>query len=185
MIPQMNGQVVVVGLLQTFFGIGVALSIAVLAVHTLGRALRWRDIESDIRSGNGAAGIVFGAALAACGILVQPAVVATFDAMDFLYRGAELQLGMLIAFLLYAIVHLGSAVGIAVVVIGSCCRLFDSATGKLDEMAEARRGNFAAAILLAGVFLLVALMVAPGLKLVLSGLLPFPELPRNTVPAPS
>lgn len=181
----MNTQVIVVGLLQTAFGLAVALGIALLAVRTLGRALRWPDIEAAIRAGEVAAGIVFGSALLACGLLVQPAVVATFDAMDLLYRNAAPEAGMLVAFLLYAGAHLSAAVGIAVVVIASCCRLFDRATRGLDEMAEARRGNVAAALMLAGVFMLVALMAAPGLKLMLAGLLPFPDLPRDALPAPT
>jgi uncharacterized membrane protein YjfL (UPF0719 family) len=181
----MNAQVVVVGLLQTVFGLAVALGIALLAVRTLGRALRWPDIIVAIRSGEIAAGIVFGAALVACGLLVQPAVVATFDAMDLLYRSASPEFGMLVAFVLYALAHLAAAVSIAVIVIASCCRLFDRATSGLDETAEARKGNVSAALMLAGVFVLVALMAAPGLKLVLAGLLPFPDLPRDVLPAPT
>ena len=58
--------------------------------------------------------------LVSLGLLVQPAVQASFDAMDLLYRGQTLAIGMLPRFIIYAVLHAGSAlvVGATVIAIG-------------------------------------------------------------------
>jgi len=117
--------------------------------------------------------------------LVSPAVQATFDAMDLLYRGQTLAPGMMGRFSLYAFLHVGTAlvVGAAVIALGTY--LFNRFTKHVDEIAEIRKGNIAPALTLGAVLIVMALMSAPGLRTVLDGLLPLPELPRDSIQMPS
>ena len=181
----MNADIFWAGLAHVTFGLVTALVMITLVAQLLGRLVGWGDIRQQVTAGNAAAGILYGGALLALGILVQRAVSATFTAMDLLYRGATVHLGIFVDFLRYALGHVGISMLIGAIVLAVGARGFDRLTVGIDEFAEVKNGNVAAAIVLACVLIVVALLVSPGLSTMLDGLLPFPDLARDVIIPPS
>lgn len=181
----MNTSLFLVGLAKLAFGVVVGAFGIFFGTRVLQKLLHDRDTDREIASGNVAIGILQAGALVALGLLAQPAVQATFDAMDLLYRGQALAPHMGTRFFVYAALHVGTAlvVGAGVIAIGTF--LYVKLTRGVDELGEVRRGNVAPAITLAAVLVVLAMLAAPGLRSILDGLLPLPELPRNVVPMPS
>ncbi len=182
----MNKSLLYIGLAKLAFGVVVGAVGIFLGLRLLGWLLRRKeDDDAELAKGNVAGGVLQAASLLSLGILVQHAVTATFDAIDLLYRGQAFHAGMLGRFGFYALVHVGASlvVGTAVIALGAL--IFDRLTRGVDELAEVRRGNVAPALVLASVIVVMSLMAAPGLRSVLDGLLPLPELPRDTVTMPS
>jgi hypothetical protein len=63
--------------------------------------------------------------------------------------------------------------------------LFDLMTPGIDELAAVREGKVGPALLLGGIVVTLALLAAPGLEALLSGLVPFPSLPSGIGESPS
>ena len=181
----MNFDLLVVGLLKTSFGVVTAIVLVALAARLLGRLLRWGDIDAQVMHGNVAAGILYASSLIALGLLVQHAVSATFTAMDLMYRGEPSQLGMLATFALYAFGHVSIALLVGALALALGCWAFDRMTAGIEEVAEVRKGNIAAAVVMGGVLILIAMLAAPGLTTMLDGLLPIPQLGRDVLHLPS
>jgi uncharacterized membrane protein YjfL (UPF0719 family) len=181
----MHTQLFMIGVAKLVFGVLVGACGIFLGTRVLQKLLHDEDTDRELRSGNLSIGILQAAALLALGLLVQPAVQATFDAMDLLYRGQSLTARMFPRFFVYAVLHVGTSmmVGAGVIAIGTF--MYARLTRGVDELAEVRRGNVAPAITLAAVIVVMSLMAAPGLRSILDGLLPLPELPRNVLPMPS
>ena len=181
----MNAFLFFVGLGKVLFGIIVGAIGVLFASRAIGKLMRWGNVDSEIQSGNMAAGVLKGCSLVALAILVQHAVTATFSAMDLLYRGQPLETPMLIQFAAYAIAHVcfSLAVGAGMLALGAV--IFNWMTRGVDEMAEVRKGNVAPAIVLGAVMIVMSLMTAPGLQTALDGLLPLPVLGRDELVEPS
>jgi len=183
----MNRSLLIIGIAKLAFGVVVGVVGIFLGLRLLGFILREResDGDKDLQKGNIAEGVMQAASLLALGILVQHAVSATFDAVDLLYRGQEFRTAMLGRFGFYALVHVSVSLIVGSVVIALGAWIFNRLTKGVDEIAEVRKGNIAPALVLASVIVVMALVSAPGLKSMLDGLLPLPELPRDAVQMPS
>lgn len=180
----MNLLLVTVGLSKVVFGGLVAALGISLAFRGLHRLLGTNP-TGDLRTGNAAAGIIHAATLLALGLLVQNAVNATFDAVDLTFHGPEVAPVAVLRLAVFAVLHVGVTLLVSTGVLALGTLLFDKITPGLDELAEVRRGNVAAALVLAAILLVIALLTAPGLQATLNGLIPFPELPAATFHSPA
>jgi uncharacterized membrane protein YjfL (UPF0719 family) len=181
----MHSPLFLLGFAKLVFGVLVGAFGIFFGLRVVTRLLDQPEGDKALADGNAALGVMQASCLVSLGLLVQPAVQASFDAIDLLYRGQTLAVGMLPRFFLYAVLHTGSAlvVGAAVIAIG--VKIFSRLTRNVDELEEIRKGNVAPALALAAVVVVMALLAAPGLRTILDGLLPLPELPRNVVPMAS
>nr|WP_217917933.1 MULTISPECIES: DUF350 domain-containing protein [unclassified Myxococcus] len=173
-----------VGLIKVVFG-GLVAALGIwLALRGLSRILGANPAE-ELRQGNVAAGLVHAASLVSLGLLVQHAVQATSDALDLTVQNSTLQLPVVGRLVAVAVLHVGLSLGVGVTVLGTGVLLFDRMTPGIDELAEVRKGNVAAALILSAILLVLALLTAPGLQAALNGLIPFPQLPEGTLRAPA
>ena len=172
-----------VGLIKVVFG-GLVAALGIwLALRGLSRILGANPAE-ELRQGNVAACLVHASSLVALGLLVQHAVQATSDALDLTVQNPPLHL-MVVGLVAVAVLHVGLSLGVGVTVLGTGVLLFDRMTPGIDELAEVRKGNVAAALILSAILLVLALLTAPGLQAALNGLIPFPQLPEGTLRAPA
>ncbi|QSQ13328.1 DUF350 domain-containing protein [Myxococcus landrumensis] len=172
-----------VGLVKVVLG-GLVAALGIwMALRGLSRILGTHPVE-ELRQGNTAAGLVHASSLVSLGLLVQHSVLATSDAVDLTVRTAPFQPLMLGKLIAVAALHLGLSLGVGVAVLALGILLFDRMTPGIDELEEVRKGNVAAALILAAILLVLALLTAPGLQAALNGLIPFPQLPEGTVVAP-
>lgn len=181
----MNASLLLVGLAKAVFGIIVGAVGIVFASRGVQRLIGARQKGEAPAKDNVALGILRGAMLLALGILLQPAVTATFSAMDLFYRGRALDFTSLRRFVTYAGLHIGLSAVVGACVLALGLWLFTKLTPKVDEVAEIRGGDPAPAIVLAAVMIVLAFMTAPGLQTALDGLLPLPVLGRDEVVAPT
>lgn len=173
-----------VGLIKVVFG-GLVAALGIwLALRGLSRILDTNPVE-ELRQGNVAACLVHAASLVSLGLLVQHAVQATSDALDLTVQNPPLHLWVVGRLVAVAVLHVGLSLGVGVTVLGTGVLLFDRMTPGIDELAEVRKGNVAAALILSAILLVLALLTAPGLQAALNGLIPFPQLPEGTLRAPA
>ncbi|NOK05004.1 MULTISPECIES: DUF350 domain-containing protein [Myxococcus] len=173
-----------VGLIKVVFG-GLVAALGIwLALRGLSRILGANPVE-ELRQGNVAACLVHAASLVSLGLLVQHAVQATSDALDLAVQNPPLHLLVVGRLVAVAVLHVGLSLGVGVTVLGTGVLLFDRMTPGIDELAEVRKGNVAAALILSAILLVLALLTAPGLQAALNGLIPFPQLPEGTLRAPA
>ncbi len=181
----MNLALVVVGLLKALFGVIVGAAGIFVSSRALHRLLGSGALDASQREGNVAVGVLKAGSLIALGLLLQHAVVSTFDALDLMYRDAAIDGTALRHIFTYAALHVGVTVVVGACVLALGTMLFTRLTRDVDEMAEIRRGNVAPAIVLAAVMVVLAVMTAPGLQMTLEGLIPLPELGRDLISGPS
>jgi uncharacterized membrane protein YjfL (UPF0719 family) len=181
----MNTALFLIGLAKLVFGVLVAAFGIFFGLRVIHRLLKQEGADKALAEGNIALGLMQASCLVSLGLLVQPAVQASFDAMDLLYRGQSLAPAMVARFAMYALLHVGTALVVGATVIAIGTRIFVRLTRDVDELAEIRKGNVAPALALAAVIVVMSLLAAPGLRSILDGLLPLPELPRDVVPMPS
>ena len=139
--------------------IGVALAIVVaslitfLSVWLFERSTRDIDEWAELLRGNPAVGIVLAAIVVAIGLIVRPGLQGPLISADV--GNARLAYETLVN-----IVGLTIGLIAAIVAVGLSLWLFTRLTGGLNEWAEIASGNQAVAIMMAGVILAVALLVA-------------------------
>ncbi|QDE70837.1 MULTISPECIES: DUF350 domain-containing protein [Myxococcus] len=173
-----------VGLIKVVFG-GLVAALGIwLALRGLSRILGANPVE-ELRQGNVAACLVHASSMVSLGLLVQHAVQATSDALDLTVQNPPLHLLVVGRLVAVAVLHVGLSLGVGVTVLGTGVLLFDRMTPGIDELAEVRKGNVAAALILSAILLVLALLTAPGLQAALNGLIPFPQLPEGTLRAPA
>ena len=177
----MNTSLLVLGLAKALFGIVVGAVGIFVAARALHRLIGSGKTEDETKQGNLAVGVIEAGSLVALGILLRHPVAATFNALDLMYRDAELTLTSLRRVGTYALIHLTLSVVVSAAVLALGTWLFTKLTRDVDEMAEIRRGNVAPALVLAAVMVVMAIMTAPGLEMALDGLLPLPLLARDQV----
>jgi hypothetical protein len=173
---------ILVGLGKIGAGLAVALLAAYMVLFTFRRFGGIGDVQEAMRKRDPASPLVHAAGFVAVGLIVRQSLESAFMALDLLLRGDGSPAGAAGNFLIYAAMHVGIGLigGVLVITVGMW--LFNAMTARVDEVAEIRDGNVAAAVLLAGVLLVVAGFTAPGLKTLLDGLLPWPDLPNTVFP---
>ena len=180
----MDGMLIALGLAKLLFGLLVGVVGIGLAARMATRFAGFESLDEALRSGNVAVGIVEGGAILATALLVQHAVAATFGALDLL-RYASPGVGGIAWIGLYALVHVGAALGLSAILLILGMRAFVRLAPEVDEIAEIRGGNIASAIVLSAFLVGLALIAQQGLETVLEGVLPIPALGRDGVVAPS
>jgi uncharacterized membrane protein YjfL (UPF0719 family) len=181
----MNLSLLLVGLLKAVFGIVVGAGGIYAASRALHRLLGAGAGDDAQKRGNVAVAVLEAASLLALGLLLQRAVVSTFDAMDLMYRDADITADALRRIAIYATVHVGLSLLVSASVLALGTYLFTKLTRGVDEVAEIRKGNLAPALVLSAVMVVLALMTAPGLEMALEGLIPLPQLARDEVLGPA
>jgi len=181
----MNTALFLIGVAKLGFGVLVAAFGIFFGLRVIHRLLKQEGADQALAAGNAALGVMQASCLVSLGLLVQPAVQASFDAMDLLYRGQRLAPAMFARFAMYGLLHVGTALIVGAVVITIGIRIFVRLTSEVDELAEIRKGNIAPALALAAVIVVMSLLASPGVRSILDGLLPLPELPRDVVQMPS
>ncbi len=166
---------VALGAAQVLFGMLVAVLGILLASRVLSRSVGIRKAEPELQGGNVAMGVLEAGAILSLAILCRPAVVSTFTAMDYLWRGSTFDSQMLMDFGFYALLHVGASLVLGAASISAGILLYGALTRRVDELAEIRRGNVAPALAIAAMMLAIALMISPGLELALDGMIPLPD----------
>ncbi len=172
----MNGALLAAGAVKLFIGLGLG---------GLGVVLAWKLLTRLLSSGEGvalednpAAGLLHASALISLGILVRQVLTALFDTIDvFLLRGDFVR--TLPRVLLLGGLHIGLALGLGTAVLTFGVWLFDRLTPGIDELAAVRAGKVGPALVLGAIIVTLALLAAPGLEALLSGLIPYPQLPEG------
>ncbi len=172
----MNLALFLVGLGKVVFGLIVGVLGIVVAARILGRLLKAGAVDTAVREGNVALGLLNASGTIALGILAQHAVGATFDALDLVSRDHRVDATVIAKFFGYAFFHVGLALVIGSVSLALGAWIFGWLTRDVDELAEVKKNNIAAALVLSGVLIVLALMTAPGLTTALEGILPLPAL---------
>jgi hypothetical protein len=178
-----NATLLLLGLAKAVFGILVGAAGIWAASRALRRLLGMSTAEE--REGHVAFGVLTAAMLVALGILLQHPVGATFNAMDLMFRDHPVTGVGLQRIAVYALLHLGVSIAVSAGVLALGTWLFAHLTRDVDEMAEIKKGNVGAALVLGAVMNVLALLTAPGLQMALDGLLPVPTLARDEVQAPA
>ncbi|HHH10801.1 MAG TPA: DUF350 domain-containing protein, partial [Sorangium sp.] len=157
----MNTSMLIVGLAKMAFGILVGAGGILLAARGLHRWMGTAATDGEQQQGNVAVGVLKAGSLIALGVLLRHAVVATFDAMDLLYRDAAVSLSALGSLAIYSVLYVGLSMVVSATVLALGTWLFMRLTKGVDEMAEIRKGNVAPAVVMAAVMVVLALMTAP------------------------
>jgi uncharacterized membrane protein YjfL (UPF0719 family) len=172
----MNGGLMAAGAVKLFIGIGLGGLGVVLAWKLLSRLLQ--SSEGQPLEDNPAAGILHGSALVSLGLLVRQVLSALYDTIDlFLLRGEFLK--TLPRVLLLGGLHIGLALGLGSALLALGVWLFNRLTPGIDEVAAVRAGKIGPALVLGAILITLALLAAPGLEAILSGLVPYPQLPEG------
>lgn len=170
----MNGGLIAAGAVKLFIGIGLGGLGVVLAWKLLTRLLQ--NAESIPLEDNPAAGILHAAGLVSLGLLVRQVLAALYDTIDlFLLRGEFLK--TLPRVLLLGGLHIGLALALGSALLAIGVWIFNFLTPGIDEVAAVRAGKIAPALVLGAILITLALLAAPGLEAILSGLVPYPQLP--------
>ena len=170
----MNGGLIAAGAVKLFIGIGLGGLGVVLAWKLLTRLLQ--NAEGIPLEDNPAAGILHAAGLVSLGLLVRQVLVALYDTIDlFLLRGDFLK--TLPRVLLLGGLHIGLALALGSALLAIGVWIFNFLTPGIDEVAAVRAGKIAPALVLGAILITLALLAAPGLEAILSGLVPYPQLP--------
>lgn len=182
MSPTMLG----VGAAKLVFGVLVGAIGVFAASRVLGRILSLHQPGESDGAADTAAGIVHASALVSLGLLAARSVEGAFTALDFLMRREDaVGVPQLALFAGYAIGHASAALLVGAVVLAAGALLFTKLTRGVDEVAEIKKGNVGSALVLGAIMVVMALVTAPGLETLLTGLVPLPDLPSNQLRPPS
>lgn len=171
----MNAGLLAAGTLKLFIGIGLGGLGVVLAWKLLSRLLQ--SAEHPLED-NPAAGVLHASALGSLGLLVRQVLAALYDTIDlFMLRGDFLKTAPRV--LLLGALHIGLALALGTALLALGVWLFNRLTPGIDELAAVRAGKLGPAVVLGAILLTLAILAAPGLEALLSGLIPYPQLPEG------
>ncbi len=171
----MNGPLLLAGAVKLFIGIGLGGLGVVLAYRLLSRLLSG---DGQPLEENPAAGVLHASALLSLGILARQSLTSLYDTLDLvLLRGEILKTLPKVLFL--GALHVGLAIALGSVLLALGVWLFNRLTPGVDEVAAVRSGKLGPALVLGAILVAFALLAAPGLEALLSGLVPYPELPAG------
>ncbi len=173
----MNGSLVLIGAVKLAVGICFGGLGVVLAYGVLSRLLRSGQALED----NAAAGVLHASTLLSLAMLARNSLAATYDTIDLtMSRGAPNAVGLL-KVLGLGVLHVGLALVLGTALLFLGVWLFNRLTPGIDEIAAVGRGKVAPALVLGAILVALSLLAAPGLEALLSGVVPFPQLPANTM----
>lgn len=176
----------VVGVAKLVFGVLVGAIGVFLGSRVLGRILSLHSTGEGAAEAETSAGIVHAAALVSLGLFAARSVEGAFTALDFLLRReAAIGVPQLALFVGYAVGHASAALLIGAVVLAAGALLFTKLTRNVDEVAQIKKGHLGSALVLGAVMIVMALVTAPGLETLLTGLVPLPDLPSNEMRPPN
>lgn len=172
-----------IGAAKLLFGLVVGVVGVTIAARMATRFAGFESVDEGLRSGNVALGIVAGGAMVSMALFVQHAVSATFGAFDLL-RNASTDATGVGWIALYALLHVGAALGLGAFLVMVATRAFVRLTPEIDEIAEIHDGNVASALVLAAMLVALAMLSQQGVETMLDGFLPIPRLGRDGVVMP-
>jgi hypothetical protein len=170
----LNVDLILTGGAQLLFGVASASVALTTSTRAAGVLLKLPPLSSH-PSVPTSVGIVYGATCLATGWVIKGAVSTPFEALQ-LVAAQGLGLVPLLKCAAYGVCHVAFSTLIGVLCLLGGVFAFDRITQGVDEVDAVRRGEIAPACVLACVVLVLALLVAPGLELLLQGTLPIPNL---------
>lgn len=168
----MNGALLTAGAVKLFIAVGLGGLGVVLAYRLLSRILGGAQTLVE----NPAAGVLHASALLSLGILARQSLTSLYDTLDLILLRGEI-LKTLPKVLFLGIMHVGLALALGSALLALGVWLFNRLTPGVDEVAEVRNGKLAPALVLGAILVTFAMLAAPGLEALLSGLVPYPALP--------
>jgi hypothetical protein len=175
-----NLSLLLVGVVKLAVGILLGGVGVTLAYRLLARRLKSHVPVED----NVAIGVLHSSALVALAMLTRNSLSATYDTIDLAVHRGALGLMGLLKVAAHSVLHIGLALVLGSALLTLAVWLFNALTPGVDEVAQVAQGKVAPALVLGAILLVFAILAAPGLEAVLSGLVPFPELPTGTSVAP-
>lgn len=169
----MNGALLTAGAVKLFIAVVLGGLGVVLAYRLLSRILGG---SGQALTDNPAAGVLHGSALLSLGILARQSLTSLYDTLDLILLRGEI-LKTLPKVLFLGIMHVGLALALGSALLALGVWLFNRLTPGVDEVAEVRNGKLAPALVLGAILITFAMLAAPGLEALLSGLVPYPALP--------
>ena len=133
---------------------------------------------------NVAIGVLHGSALVSLALLTRNSLSATYDTIDLALHRGPLNLAELLKVAAHGVLHVGLALALGTALLALGLWLFNWLTPQIDEVAAVGQGKVGPALVLGAILLVFAILTAPGLEALLSGLVPFPELPSGQMVAP-
>lgn len=150
------------GLLQLVLGIVFALVAVYMGIRVFDRFTKGVDEIQELKRGNVAVGILLASVVFAIATVVRTGVDGVTTAFFGLPAGATVtDYALAVA---AALVQLTIALVLATAAIRMALWVFDAITPTIDEEQEIRNGNVAVAIVLAGVIVSVASVIASGVS---------------------
>ncbi len=173
----MNLSLLLVGVVKLTIGVFLGALGVVVAYRLASRTLKTGSSLVD----NPAAGILTASALVAIALLTRNSLLATYDTIDLAVHQGSIDVLALLKVLGHGVLHIGLALvlGTSLLVMGVF--LFNRLTPGVDELAAVGDGKVGPALVLGAILIVMALLSAPGLEALLAGLVPFPQLPPNTM----
>lgn len=173
----MNLSLLLVGVVKLAIGVFLGALGVVVSYRVVARTLKGGTPLVD----NPAAGTLYACALVAVALLTRNSLLATYDTIDLAVHQGGIDVQALLRVLAHGVLHIGLALvlGTALLVVGVA--LFNRLTPGVDEVAAVGQGKLGPALVLGAILIVLALLSAPGLEALLSGLVPFPQLPQGTM----
>ncbi len=150
-----------VWLIQLVIGLVIAMGSIYMAIRMLNTLTHGIDEEEELKKGNAAVGIMMLGVIIATALVVSSGVVGLTQAVTGV-TGVNL-MDYIVA-IIFGLIQLAAGVGFAVISIFLAFNIWDRITTKIDEKAELLRGNVAVGIVMAGIFIAVALVVREGVS---------------------
>ncbi len=151
----------IIWLIQLVVGLVIAMGSIYMAIRMLNTLTHGIDEEEELKKGNAAVGIMMLGVVIATALVVSSGVVGLTQAVTSV---SSANLMDYVVPIIFGLIQLAAGVGFAVVSIFLAFNIWDRMTTKIDEKAELLRGNVAVGIVMAGIFIAVALVVREGVS---------------------
>lgn len=173
----MNLSLILVGAVKLMLGIFLGGLGVVLAYAVLSRLLKSAQALED----NVAAGVLHASALLSLAMLARNSLRAIYDTIDLTMHVGQPNAVALLKVLAHGVLHVALALALGTGLLFLGVWLFNRLTPGIDEVAAVGKGKVAPALVLGAILVVLALLAAPGLDALLSGLVPLPQLPTGTM----
>lgn len=141
----------VIAIVKIVAAIAFSVNAAYIGMSLLDKITASIDEWKEIKKGNVAVGLLYGAAILSLILLVEPQIFEFVNAIDF-----SLPAQLLLAGLVFAMANYFVAIMIGVIVIYLSIHIIDHITPDLEELKELKKGNVAVALIIAVVLIAIA-----------------------------